>query len=180
MQHSMNFDIKHPIYSIMLELRRRNALRRLSKGLALLTDEELDDLLADAGIQRKDLFTSFEGNTPRRRLMGRMLMHFGIDRKRASQHHWGDLVHAENRCARCLSMGRCQRWFDAHNTNIEPKTFCPNAALFEYIRSVQAQLAAAKARLYPYTPDLPNSKAARVELAWNAVRSHEEKPFWRQ
>ena len=180
MRNSMNFDIKHPIHSFMLELRRRNALRRLNKDFAQLTDKELDDLLAEAGIQRKDLFTSFDGNTPRRRLMGRMLMHFGIDRERASQHHWGHLVRAESRCTRCLSVRRCQRWFEAHNTNIEPKTFCPNAAVFENIRSAQAQFTAAKARIYPYIPDSLDSKAVWVELAWKAVRSHEEKPFWRQ
>ena len=180
MQHSMTFDIQHPIHSIMLELRRRHALRRLSKGLALLTDEELDDLLAEAGIQRKELFTDFDGKAPHRPLMGRMLMRFGVDRGRASQHHWGDLVRAESQCARCLSAGQCQRWFDARHTNIVPEIFCPNAALFNCIRSAQARLAAAKARVYPFTPDSPDSTAARVEAAWNAVRDHEGEPFWRQ
>ena len=179
MQNSMNFDIQHPIHSIMLKLRRKLALRRLNKDLALLTDEELNDLLAEAGLQRKDLFTSFDGNAPHRRLMSRMLTHFGVDREQASQNNWGDLVQAESQCTQCLGAGRCQRWSDGRDTNIAPNIFCPNAALFEFIRSVQARAAAARARVYPYTPDSPDSKAARVQAAWNAIRSQEGKPFWR-
>lgn len=179
MQNSMTFDIQHSIHSIMLKLRRKLALRRLNKDLTLLTDEELNDLVAEAGLKRKDLFTSFDGNAPHRRLMSGMLTHFGVDREQASQNNWGDLVHAESQCAQCLGAGRCQRWSDGRDTNIAPNIFCPNAALFEFIRSVQARAAAARARVYPYTPDSPDSKAARVQAAWNAIRSQEGKPFWR-
>lgn len=180
MQHSITFDIQHAIHNVVLELRRRQALRRLSKGLAQLNDQELDDLLAEAGMQRKDLFANFVGNAPHRRLMGRMLMHFGVDRERASRHNWDDLVHAESRCAQCPGADRCRQWFEARRTNIAPNIFCPNAALFEYMCSAQAQFAAARSRVYSYTPDTPDSEAARVAAAWNAVRCKEEKPFWRQ
>ena len=180
MQPFMNFNILHPFHSIMLGLRRKRALRRLSEVLSIETDEELEDLLEEVGIQRKNLFTSFDGNAPHRRRMGRMLVHFGVDRAQASLHHWGDLVHAERRCARCRGADRCQRWLDAHHTNIAPNVFCPNAAQFEYIRSAQVRLAAAKARIHPHAPDSPDSSAARVEAAWNAVQGREGKPFWRQ
>ncbi len=63
MQQSITIGIEYPIRRIVLDLRRRWILRRLSKGLSCLTNEDLVDLLAKAGMRRSELFMNFKGNT---------------------------------------------------------------------------------------------------------------------
>ncbi len=82
MQQSITINIEYPIRRIMLDLRRRWILRRLSQGLSYFTKKELVDLLARAGIRRSELFTSFKGNALHRQLMGQMLNHFSVIAKR--------------------------------------------------------------------------------------------------
>ena len=137
MQQPTTINVEYPIRSIMLGLRRRWILRRLSKGLSYFTNKELADLLAKAGIRRSELFTSFKGNALHRRLMGQMLTHFSVDRKRASEHRWPDLVYAERVCGRCPNKGRCRRWFEWGVNNNAPNIFCPNAGLFHQMQSAQ-------------------------------------------
>ena len=137
MQQSITTNIEHPIRRTMLDLRRRWVLRRLSKGLSNFTNKELADLLVKAGIRRSELFTSFKGNALHRRLMGQMLTHFSVDRERASEHRWLDLVYAERVCARCPNKGRCRRWFEWGMNNNAPDIFCPNAGFFHQMQSAQ-------------------------------------------
>ena len=100
MQQSITISIEYRIRRIVLDLRRRWVLRRLSKGLSCLTNEDLVDLLAKAGIRRSELFMNFKGNALHRQLMGQMLTHFSVNREKASEHRWSDLVCAESVCAR--------------------------------------------------------------------------------
>ena len=134
MQQSTTINVEYPIRRIMLDLRRRWVLRRLSQGLSYFTNKELVDLLARAELRRSELFTNFEGNALHRRLMGQMLTHFSVDGEKASEHHWPNLVYAERVCARCPNMGRCRRWFEWGVHNNAPNIFCPNAGFFHQMR----------------------------------------------
>ncbi len=155
MQQSITINIEHPIRRTTLDLRRRWVLRRLSKGLSYFTNKELAHLLTKAGIRRSELFTSFKGNALHRRLMGQMLTHFSVDRERASEHRWPDLVYAERVCAGCPNKGRCRRWFEWGVNNNAPIIFCPNAGLFHQMQSAQQrQVIEAKTQTYARIIDL--------------------------
>ena len=155
MQQSISINIEYPIRRIMLDLRRRWILRRLGKGLACFTDKDLVDLLARAGISRSELFTSFKGNALHRQFMGQMLTHFSVDREKASEHHWRDLVYAEKVCARCPNKGRCRRWLEWGVNHNAPNIFCPNAGLFHQMQSAQQrQVIEARTQTYARIIDL--------------------------
>ena len=155
MQQSITINIEYPIRRIMLDLRRRWILRRLSQGLSCFTNKELVDLLARAGIRRSELFTSFKGNALHRQFMGRMLTHFSVDCKKASDHHWRDLMYAENVCARCPNKGRCRRWLEWGVNHNAPNIFCPNARLFHQMRlALQRQVIEAGTQTYGRIIDL--------------------------
>ncbi len=154
MQQSISINIEYPIRRILLDLRRRWALRRLGKGLACFTNKDLVDLLAKVGISRSELFTSFKGNALHRQFMGQMLTHFSVDRKKASEHHWRDLVYAEKVCARCPNKVRCQRWLEWGVNHNAPNIFCPNARLFHQMRSAQQRRVEARTQTYARIIDL--------------------------
>jgi hypothetical protein len=97
---------------------------------------------------------NFKGNTLHRQLMGQMLTHFSVDREKASEHRWSDLVHAERVCARCPNKDRCRRWFEWGVNNNAPNIFCPNAGLFHQIQLAQQRRMEARTQTYARIVDI--------------------------
>jgi hypothetical protein len=116
---------------------RKYALFRLNTRLTQFSDARLDRWTSRAGIERSDLFTVFKGNAAHRQLMARMLVHFNVEPTKACARCWQVLRGAEAVCARCPNVGRCRRWFRWGRKNHAPDVFCPNAALFRELESLQ-------------------------------------------
>lgn len=173
-------DLNPPWRRFSTALRRRRARRRLNRDLAGLTNKELSDLLAKAGIRRSDLFAGLEGAPRHRRLMGHMLVRFGIDRETACQHNWRSLAQAERACAQCANAGRCERWLAWGRTNNAPTVFCRNAGLFTQMRLDLARLTRTQPRTYALESSLAGAEAAHIAEAWTRLRELEERPFWRK
>ena len=173
-------DLKHRLRRLTAILRRNWARRRLTRDLAYFTNKDLTDVLTQAGIRRSELFTGFKGNLLHRRLMGRMLERFGIDRETACEHHWRKLVHAERTCAGCPNSGRCQRWLAWGRRNNAPNVFCPNAGLFTQIRRDLDLLTRVRPRTYANRGGPTASQAMAVGSAWGTLRQLEQEPFWRR
>ncbi len=74
MTQTYETDPKGVIQRIRKSLRRWWAAQRLSTELAYLPDEELNRLLADAGLGRGDLFSAKPGPPRERRRMAKMLV----------------------------------------------------------------------------------------------------------
>lgn len=178
MQLSPISDLAHPWQSLAATVRRKRALRRLNRDLAGLTNKELADLLAKAGLRRSELFTGFKGNLRHRRLMGQMLSRFDIDRETACEHHWRQLVHAEKACARCRNVEKCRKWLAWGRNNSAPYVFCLNAGLFAQMRQQLARLLRATPRTYAYDGGAASAEAAAVATAWGRVGQLEPRPSW--
>ena len=178
MQLSPIIDFKHPWRSLRATLRRNRALRHLNRDLAGLTNKELADLLAKAGLRRGELFTGFKGNLRHRRLMGQMLTRFDIDHETACEHHWRQLVHAEKACARCLNAEKCRRWLAWGRNNGAPYVFCRNAGLFAQMRQHLDLLLRARPRTYAYDGGSASAEAATVATAWSRVSQLAARPSW--
>jgi hypothetical protein len=112
---------------------RWNPGNHLGKRLADYYDDELDEILAATGKSRADLFTVFKGNTKHRQLLGKMMKHFGVNRRRATRHYWNALKMAEQTCSRCTNSTRCRSWLSWGSKNDAPRIFCPCAPLFDEI-----------------------------------------------
>jgi Family of unknown function (DUF6455) len=69
--------------------------------------------------------------------VSRMMQHFGIDPAEVPPQFSDRLRDAERLCARCASIGRCQRWSYREPTKDAPRLFCPNAELFDEIAASQ-------------------------------------------
>ncbi len=133
MTQTYETDPKGVIQRIRKSLRRWWAAQRLSTELVYLPDEELNRLLADAGLARGDLFSGRPNNPRDRRRMAKMLVHFGVDPHEATPRYWGALKDAERVCTHCTQKKRCDRWHDWGVRNNAPLIFCPNARLFDEI-----------------------------------------------
>jgi hypothetical protein len=112
-------------------------LFRLNTQLSRLSDTRLNRWTARAGIERGDLFTVFKGNAAHRQLMARMLVHFNVEPTTAAVQYWQALRNAEAICTCCPNVGRCERWLRWGRKNNAPNIFCPNAALFRRLESLQ-------------------------------------------
>jgi hypothetical protein len=109
---------------------RLKARRRLRRSLNTMSEAELVELLARAGLAQGDLF-HLAAPVRHRRRMARMLAHFGLDTERLVRCHWAALREADRTCARCANVRKCHHWFDWGRRNNAPRIFCPNAALFD-------------------------------------------------
>jgi hypothetical protein len=69
--------------------------------------------------------------------MLRMMWYFSADPGQVAPRFWGALRDAEQVCAHCLVVGRCQRWFHGRLSDDDPRSFCPNAELYEEIADSQ-------------------------------------------
>ncbi len=114
-------------------LERWRARRRLGRVFSQLDGQELDRALADVGMSRADMSTLFRKSGGHRRLMGRMMAHYGVDHDTAAPKYWAALRDAERVCAECRTRGRCKRWFAWGRANDAPRIFCPNADLFDEV-----------------------------------------------
>ncbi len=180
MSRSTRVAVTHGFRRFRSNLRRKRVLRHLNRDLAGYSNGELASLLAKAGLRRSQLFTGFKGNRPNRRLMGRMLQHFDIDRELACEHQWRKLVHAETACARCANVEKCQRWLAWGRKNDAPKVFCRNAGLFTQLRLDLAVLSRATPRTYAFGAGPASDQAEAVGSAWRRQNRLEEKPHWRR
>lgn len=170
--------LKRPWHRVGATLRRTRARRRLNRTLADFTNQELTDLLAKAGLSRSDLFAGREGTPRHRRLMGHMLVRFGIDRQTACRHNWRSLTQAERACAQCANAGKCERWLAWGRTNNAPTVFCRNAGLFTQMCLDLDRLTRMQPRTYGLESGLAGAAAAHIAEAWNRLRELEERPFW--
>jgi len=180
MQLSAIIALKRPWHRAGSALRRSRARRRLNRTLVGFSNKELTDLLANAGMRRSDLFAGREGTPRHRRLMGHMLVRFGIDRETACQHSWRSLAQAERACAQCANAGKCERWLAWGRTNNAPTVFCRNAGLFTQMRLDLDCLTRTQPRTYALEGRLAGAEAARIAEAWNGLRDLEARPFWRK
>lgn len=111
----------------------------LARTLSDLSDDEIDDALARAGLTRKDLFTAGDTIAQYRARMAYMLATLGIDVEQAVSEHWASLKHADHKCSRCTQTGRCHRWLEWGRPNTGPQVFCPNATFFMSIVADQVE-----------------------------------------
>lgn len=95
-----------------------------------------DHGLADAVLARADPVSARDQVD---RDMLRMMRDFSVDSAHIPPRFWGVLRNAEQICARCLMVGRCQRWFHGRASDDAPRSFCPNAELYEEIAASQQQ-----------------------------------------
>lgn len=95
-----------------------------------------DRSLADAVLCRADPVSARDQV---RRDMLRMMRHFDVDH--VPPQFWDALREAEQVCAQCLAVGRCQRWFHGQPGDDAPRSFCPNAQLYEQIAAGRQQTA---------------------------------------
>ena len=109
------------------------AENRLRRELSCFSDEQLERVLADAGMTQSDLTAILKGRARNRSLMAAMMEHFGVKPKEAGLRYWGALKDAERVCAHCSNVRRCRRWLEWGARNDAPRVFCPNAALFDEI-----------------------------------------------
>ena len=180
MRTSTTAKMKRRLRKVKTGLRRTRARRRLTRDLVGFSNKELADVLAKVGVRRADLFTGFEGNARHRRLMGRMLEHFDIDREMACEHQWRKLVYADKVCARCPNVAKCQRWLAWGRKNGAPNVFCPNAGLFTQLRLDLDLLMRVQPRTYALGAGAAPSEAASVAAAWGALDRVEAVPSWRR
>ena len=104
---------------------------RLKRELSRFSEQELDRILADAGLSRSDLDTMLDGGADNHTLMSAMMAHFGAPTGDEVFRYWGALRDAERVCTHCSSVKRCRRWLDWGAKNDAPRVFCPNAELFD-------------------------------------------------
>lgn len=107
------------------------AENRLRMELGRLGPGELDRVLADAGLSRRDLPSGLGERRGSRPLMARMLAHFGVRQDRVAVRYQGALRDAERVCNHCGATARCRRWLNRGATDDAPRLFCPNAELFD-------------------------------------------------
>jgi hypothetical protein len=98
----------------------------------------VDHTLADAVLSRADP-TSVRDQVQRDML--RMMQHFSVDPAELPSRFSDALRDAERVCAHCLSVGRCQRWLHGQLSDGAPRSFCPNAQLYDEIAVSQQQAA---------------------------------------
>jgi hypothetical protein len=95
--------------------------------------------LAEAALCRADIVSARDQV---HRDMLRMMWHFNVDPSRVPARFWGALRDAEQACAHCVVVGRCQRCFHGLVSDDAPRSFCPNAELYEEIAASQQQRSA--------------------------------------
>ena len=71
--------------------------------------------------------------------MLRMMWYFSVDPGQVPPRFRDALRDAEQVCAHCLVVGRCQHWFHGRLSDDAPRSFCPNAELYEEIAASQRQ-----------------------------------------
>jgi hypothetical protein len=71
--------------------------------------------------------------------MLRMMWYFSVDPEQITRQFRDALGDAEQICAHCLVVGRCQHWFHGRLSDDAPRSFCPNAELYEEIAASQQQ-----------------------------------------
>jgi Family of unknown function (DUF6455) len=92
--------------------------------------EFVDHTRADAALSRADVDSA---RAQVRSDMLRMMRHVEVDPVRIAPGFGAALRDAEQVCAHCLVVGRCQRWLHGRLTDDAPRSFCPNAHLYEDI-----------------------------------------------
>ena len=101
-------------------------------------DQPLGDVsarrLAEAVLSRADVVSARDQV---HHDMLRMMWHFGIDLTQVPPRFRDALRDAEQVCAQCLVVGRCQHWFHGRLSDNAPRSFCPNAELYEEIAASQ-------------------------------------------
>ena len=92
--------------------------------------------LAEAVLARADLISARDQV---HRDMLRMMWYFSVDPGHVPPRFQDALRDAEEVCAQCLAVGRCQHWFHGRLSDDAPRSFCPNAELYEKIALGQRQ-----------------------------------------
>ena len=92
--------------------------------------------LADAVLARADVVSARDQV---HHDMLRMMWYFSVDPAQVPPQLRDALRDAEQVCAHCLVVGRCQHWFHGRLSDDAPRSFCPNADLYEEIAASQQQ-----------------------------------------
>ncbi len=119
-----------PIADPFVRLVAQDSARRDQQDLC---DEGLEKAMAEAGLGRRARFGRFGARSGSRRLLGRMMAHFGIAPEKAAERQWAALKEAARVCARCARVKRCRSWLDWGLRNDAPRLFCPNAERLDEI-----------------------------------------------
>jgi hypothetical protein len=101
----------------------------------------LDHTLADAVLCRAD---SSSAREQVRRDMLCMMQRFSIDPEHVPAGYRQALRDAEQVCARCLAVSRCQLLLYGQLSEDVPRSFCPSAGLYDEIALAQQQARAAR------------------------------------
>lgn len=117
-------------------MRRSEAQERQAQN-----DEPLQDFSirgrADAVLSRADPVSARDQVY---RDMSGMMRYFRVDPRQIPPRFAGALRAARRVCAQCVVVERCQRWFGLLSDDA-PRSFCPNAGLYEGIAASQRQRA---------------------------------------
>ena len=123
-----------------IAMRWRQAWRRQAGN-----DQPLEDVstrrLADAVLFRADLVSARDQV---HHDMLRMMWYFSVNPGQVPPRFRGALRDAEQVCAHCLVVGRCQHWFHGRLCDDAPRSFCPNAELYKEIAASQQQASDSK------------------------------------
>ena len=111
----------------------------LARTISDLSDDEIDNALARAGLTRKDLFTPDNAIAQYRFRMACMLTTLGINIEQAIREDWATLKDADNKCSRCTQTRQCLRWLEWGRPNTGPQAFCPNATFFKLMVADQVE-----------------------------------------
>lgn len=101
-------------------------------------DEPREDVrrLADAVLARADVVSARDQV---HHDMLRMMWYFSVNPGEIPPRFRDAVRDAEQVCAQCLAVGRCQHWFHGRLSDDAPRSFCPNAELYEKIALTQQQ-----------------------------------------
>lgn len=104
------------------------------------SDQPLEDVasrrLADAVLARADVVSARDQV---HHDMLRMMWYFSVNPGEIPPRFRDAVRDAEQVCAQCLAVGRCQHWFHGRLSDDAPRSFCPNAELYEKIALSQRQ-----------------------------------------
>ena len=113
---------------------QKNPLRA---PLGRLDDSVIDASLDGLNMDRHNLFSPEASVARHRKRISGMMSTLGIRVEPVIDQCWNELKQADQRCAYCSDVRRCEQWLSFGLGTDEPRYFCPNATFFAYLKNRQ-------------------------------------------